>query len=196
MTDWAVSYTVAARVPVPVGAHGSPPPGNRPVRGGGTDPAHGRPGGGETGGPPPGDGRSRPAVRSPRHDSVRIGMYQRPCAGLCSVKGAARGGHRRPQGRDVMHPMFVKLFIEAGADDLAAEEEARRRRAARSRHDRAAVAVRGASRDRHLRPGGDGRPSACPRLPASTQHTRLRQDRASPPISPIGDSFPPEGAVS
>jgi hypothetical protein len=28
-----------------------------------------------------------------------------------------------------MHPMFVELFIETDADDLAAEEEAKRRRA-------------------------------------------------------------------
>jgi hypothetical protein len=77
-----------------------------------------------------------------------------------------------------MHPMFVKLFIDADADadDLLAEEEVRRRRTGRSRRDRAAVAVRGASRDRHLRPGGDGRPSACPRLPGSTQHTRSAAD--------------------
>jgi hypothetical protein len=47
--------------------------------------------------------------------------------------------------------------------DLLAEEEIRRRRAGRSRRDRAAVAVRAASRDRHQRPGGDGRPSARPR---------------------------------
>ena len=71
-----------------------------------------------------------------------------------------------------MHPMFVKLFIDADADDLLAEEEVRRRRAGRSRRDRAAVALRAAARDRHLRPDRNGRPSACPRLPASTQHTR------------------------
>jgi len=75
-----------------------------------------------------------------------------------------------------MHPMFVKLFIDADAEDLLAEEEARRRRAGRSRRDRAAVAVRGASRDRNLRPDGDGRPSACPRLPGSTQHARSTAD--------------------
>ena len=28
-----------------------------------------------------------------------------------------------------MHPMFVKLFIETDADDLLAEEQAKRRRA-------------------------------------------------------------------
>ena len=75
-----------------------------------------------------------------------------------------------------MHPMFVKLFIDADADDLLAEEEVRRRRAGRSRRDRAAVALRAAARDRHLRPDRNGRPSACPRLPASTQHTRSAAD--------------------
>ena len=51
-----------------------------------------------------------------------------------------------------MHPMFVKLFIEADADDLLAEEEVKRRRARRSRRQRPAVVVRAASRDRNLRP--------------------------------------------
>lgn len=47
-----------------------------------------------------------------------------------------------------MHPMFVKLFIETDADDLLAEDEAKRRRARRSRRNRPAVVVRAASRDR------------------------------------------------
>jgi hypothetical protein len=51
-----------------------------------------------------------------------------------------------------MHPTFVKLFIETDADDLLAEEEARRRRVRRSRRNRPAVVVRAASRDRNLRP--------------------------------------------
>jgi len=55
-------------------------------------------------------------------------------------------------GEGIMHPTFVKLFIEADADDLLAEEEARRRRARRSRRNRPAVVVRAASRDRNLRP--------------------------------------------
>ena len=62
-----------------------------------------------------------------------------------------------------MHPTFVKLFIDPDPGDLLAEEEIRRHRAGRSRRARAAVAVRAASRDRQPRPGGDGRPSACPR---------------------------------
>ena len=51
-----------------------------------------------------------------------------------------------------MHPMFVKLLIETDADDLLAEEEAKRRRARRSQRDRPAVAVRAAPRDRNPRP--------------------------------------------
>ncbi len=51
-----------------------------------------------------------------------------------------------------MHPMFVKLFIETDADDLLAEEEARRRRARQSRRNRPAMAVRAVPRDRGGRP--------------------------------------------
>ena len=51
-----------------------------------------------------------------------------------------------------MHPTFVKLFIETDADDLLAEEEAKRRRARLSRRNRSAVVVRAASRDENLRP--------------------------------------------
>jgi hypothetical protein len=36
-----------------------------------------------------------------------------------------------------MHPMFVKLYLENGADDMLAEEEDRRRAANRSRRARA-----------------------------------------------------------
>jgi len=79
-------------------------------------------------------------------------MYQRSCAVLYPVKGTARNEHRRrPRGRGIMHPTFVKLFIETDADDLLAEEEARRR-VRRSRRNRPAVVVRAASRDRNLRP--------------------------------------------
>jgi hypothetical protein len=34
-----------------------------------------------------------------------------------------------------MHPMFVKLFIATDTDDVAAEEEAKRRYARRSRRN-------------------------------------------------------------
>jgi hypothetical protein len=53
---------------------------------------------------------------------------------------------RREEG--VMHPMFVKLFIETDDDDLLAAEEARRRRTRRSRRTRPAMAVKSISRDR------------------------------------------------
>ena len=38
-----------------------------------------------------------------------------------------------------MHPMFVKLFLENGADDMLAEEEDRRRTANRARRARLAA---------------------------------------------------------
>jgi hypothetical protein len=47
-----------------------------------------------------------------------------------------------------MHPMFVKLFIEPDADDLLAEEEARRRSARRARRTRRAMVVKSVARDR------------------------------------------------
>jgi len=46
-----------------------------------------------------------------------------------------------------MHPMFVKLFIEADADYLPPEEDGRRR-ARRSRRPRPAMVVRSAARGR------------------------------------------------
>ena len=53
-----------------------------------------------------------------------------------------------------MHPMFVTLFLENGADDMLAEEEDRRRanRANRSRRARARRATRVIARDRDRRP--------------------------------------------
>ena len=51
-----------------------------------------------------------------------------------------------------MHPMFVRLFIETDADDLLAEEEAKRRRARQSQRNRSAIVVKAASRDRNLQP--------------------------------------------
>jgi hypothetical protein len=43
--------------------------------------------------------------------------------------------------RDIMHPMFKELFIDTDADDLAAEQD-RRRRVRRSRRARPAMIVR------------------------------------------------------
>jgi len=51
-----------------------------------------------------------------------------------------------------MHPMFVKLFLEDGADDVLAEEEDRRRSANRSRRARSRQAVRVIAGDRDGRP--------------------------------------------
>jgi len=54
----------------------------------------------------------------------------------------------RPSAReDIMHPMFVKLFMETDADDLVPEQD-RRRRLRRSQRARTTMAVRAAARDR------------------------------------------------
>jgi hypothetical protein len=53
---------------------------------------------------------------------------------------------------DNMHPMFVKLFLEADADDLLAEEEDKRRASNRSRRRRSRVAAKTTVRDRGRRP--------------------------------------------
>jgi hypothetical protein len=42
----------------------------------------------------------------------------------------------------MMHPMFVKLYLEPDADDVLADEEARRRTTNRSRRMRSRTAVR------------------------------------------------------
>lgn len=51
-----------------------------------------------------------------------------------------------------MHPMFVKLFLQASEDDLLAEEDDRWRAANRARRTRSRVATRAAVRDRDRRP--------------------------------------------
>jgi hypothetical protein len=51
-----------------------------------------------------------------------------------------------------MHPMFVKLFLESDAEDLLAEEEARRRGARRSPRNRPAMVIRAVPRDRNCPP--------------------------------------------
>jgi hypothetical protein len=52
-----------------------------------------------------------------------------------------------------MHPMFVKLFLEVEADDLA-EEERKRRSVNRARRNRSRAIVRVTARDRDRRPPG------------------------------------------
>jgi hypothetical protein len=50
-----------------------------------------------------------------------------------------------------MHPMFVKLFLETGADDLQDDEPDVRRRVNRARRNRSRVAIK-VTRDRDRRP--------------------------------------------
>jgi hypothetical protein len=50
-----------------------------------------------------------------------------------------------------MHPMFVKLYLEADADDLLADERDRRRRANRARRLATRTNVRVAARDQDRR---------------------------------------------
>jgi hypothetical protein len=64
--------------------------------------------------------------------------------------GLNRSAH--PARSAVMHPMFVKLFLEADADDLVAEEEDKRRASNRSRRRRSRVAAKTTVRDRGRRP--------------------------------------------
>ncbi len=78
---------------------------------------------------------------------------------LIPRRGAGRPGERRrgparpfPGLRmDIMHPMFKELFIDTDADDLAAEDD-RRRRMRRSRRARPAMIIRPAARHRENRP--------------------------------------------
>jgi len=56
--------------------------------------------------------------------------------------------------RNIMHPMFVTLFLEADADDLLSEEQDRKRRAHAARRSRSARVMRvaAANPDRPRRP--------------------------------------------
>lgn len=51
-----------------------------------------------------------------------------------------------------MHPMFVKLYLEADPADMPADEEGKRRSTARSRRVRSRAVARTVSRDRDRRP--------------------------------------------
>jgi hypothetical protein len=69
--------------------------------------------------------------------------------------GKQRPGNSGPPAeprRDIMHPMFVKLFLEPDADDLLADEEEKRRRAARARHTRSRMTLRVTARPQDRRP--------------------------------------------
>jgi hypothetical protein len=52
---------------------------------------------------------------------------------------------RENRRRNIMHPMFVTLFIETDAGDLLTEEQDRKRRAHAARRARSARAMRGAA---------------------------------------------------
>jgi hypothetical protein len=56
--------------------------------------------------------------------------------------------------RTIMHPMFVRLFIETDADDALTEQQDRKRRTHAARRGRSArvVKVAAANRDRPPRP--------------------------------------------
>ena len=62
---------------------------------------------------------------------------------------------KRENGRrNIMHPMFVTLFIETDADDWPAEEQDKKRRAQAARRGRSARVIRvpAANPDRPRRP--------------------------------------------
>jgi hypothetical protein len=53
---------------------------------------------------------------------------------------------KRENGRrNIMHPMFVRLFIETDTDDLLTEEQDRKRHARTARRSRPARLVRAAA---------------------------------------------------
>ncbi len=66
------------------------------------------------------------------------------------------GGRTPRPEEDIMHPMFVKLFIETDAGDLLAYEEEQRRRARRARHNRSRTAMKVTAQDVDRRPDVDG----------------------------------------
>jgi hypothetical protein len=65
-----------------------------------------------------------------------------------------RHGESENSRRDIMHPMFVKLFIETDADDVLTEERDRKRHARAARRGRSAQVARvaAAKPDRLRRP--------------------------------------------
>jgi hypothetical protein len=66
---------------------------------------------------------------------------------------------------DIMHPMFVKLFLETSADDPLADEEDERRRASRARRDRVTRSLEG----HRSRPGSPAATMTCLRAPCRHQ---------------------------
>jgi hypothetical protein len=51
-----------------------------------------------------------------------------------------------------MHPMFVQLFLETGADDQQDDEQDRRRAVSRARRNRSRMAIKVTARDRDRLP--------------------------------------------
>ena len=76
-------------------------------------------------------------------------MYYFSRTGLIAGRRAATGAPPR-FGEDVMHPMFVQLFLEPDADDRLAGEK-KRCAARRARRNRSRLAVRVAVGDRDRR---------------------------------------------
>jgi len=66
------------------------------------------------------------------------------------------GGRTPRPEEDIMHPMFVKLFIDTDAGDLLAYQEEQRRRARRARHNRSRTAMKVTAQDVDRRPDVDG----------------------------------------
>jgi hypothetical protein len=80
----------------------------------------------------------------------------RPASTLAPPAGSPtrRGVKRENRRRTIMHPMFVRLFIETDADDALTEQQDRKRRAHAARRGRSSrvVKVAAANRDRPRRP--------------------------------------------
>jgi len=58
----------------------------------------------------------------------------------------------RADAEEIMHPMFVKLFIEPDTDGLLADEEDSRRRGRRARRGRSRMVMRVTPAGRDRRP--------------------------------------------
>ena len=74
-------------------------------------------------------------------------LNRRARISACAVGSEGLKATGRPKG-DIMHPMFVKLYLETEADD----EEEKRRRASRARRLRSRATVQVTARDRDRQP--------------------------------------------
>ena len=98
---------------------------------------------------------SHPAVAEAQEKTeasrpAQASQHVAPSAGSPARRGVKRENWRR----NIMHPMFVTLFIETDADDVPTEQQERKRRAHAARRGRSArvVKVAAANRDRQRRP--------------------------------------------